>query len=99
MWKRRVREVYIRKEKNMLKLLLTDKDPEANSTGISIGRRLPVYNENIRPRITHFSYRRGAIPCYTASNKLDYFLSCNDNINKKNLQNFSHSRSFVSTGK
>ena len=59
MWKRRVHEVYIRKEKNVLKLLLADGDPEANSTGIPIARRLPVCNENIRLRIAPVSMQAG----------------------------------------
>jgi hypothetical protein len=59
MWKRRVHEVYIRKEKNMLELLLADREPEANSTGISIARRLPLYNENIRPKIAPVSIQMG----------------------------------------
>ena len=75
MWKRRVHEVYIREEKNMLKLLLADRDPEANSTGISIARRVPVYNENIRPKIAPVFHTGGSeIPCSTTSHKLDFFL-------------------------
>ena len=43
----------------MLKLLLEDMHTEANSIGISVGRRLPVYNENIRPRNAPFFHTDG----------------------------------------
>ena len=53
-----MQEVYIRKEKICLNYFLQT-DPDGNSTGISIARLLPVYNENIRPKIAPVSIQTG----------------------------------------
>jgi len=61
MWKRRVHEVYIRKEKNMLKLLLADRDPGTEKLIVQ-GFLLPdgflCIMRIYVPRLLLFPYRR-----------------------------------------
>jgi hypothetical protein len=63
--------------------LQTGIDPEANSIGISIARRLPVYNENVRPKIAPVSIQTGvkSLVLRLQISKI-IFVSCNDNRTK-----------------